>query len=74
MPTEWSVDDFPSDAVARSVLAAFIAVVCNADPKLKERLELLLSSQLIKATEPASQQALNDAVAWVQRLSTGGTL
>jgi hypothetical protein len=30
MPKEWTVEGFPSEAAGRAIVAAFIAVACNA--------------------------------------------
>ena len=72
--SEWVMLDFPSNEVARVVQAAFITIVCNNDPKLKERLKFLLSIWESRATDPAIRQVHSAAVAWVEQIRTGGVL
>jgi hypothetical protein len=71
--TEWIMDDFRSDEAAHVIQGAFIAVVCNKDPVLKERLKFLLTTWANRATDPAARKILSDAVAWVEQLRIGGT-
>jgi hypothetical protein len=70
--TKWTIADFPSDDAALKIVAAFIAVACNADSKLKPRLKFFLSNQT--ASEPKAKEALNAAIDWLEHLKTGGTL